>query len=99
MSGGMEPGIPKGLKGRTFLCQGRIVMLVDQYDALRSRRPYKAPFSHSKACDVILNGNERTKPSHFDPQLLEVFREIHFRFDEIFCRISDETGEEVRMEG
>jgi putative two-component system response regulator len=68
-------------------------MLVDHYDALRSRRPYKAAFSHAKACDVMLNGNDRTQPSHFDPQLLEAFREIHLKFDEIFCRISDETSE------
>ncbi|UCE64318.1 MAG: hypothetical protein JSU59_04030 [Nitrospirota bacterium] len=44
-----------------------------------------------------LNGNERTKPSHFDPQLLEAFREIHMKFDEIFCRIPDEAGEEYRV--
>ena len=90
-------GYPQGLEGENIPMSGRIVMLVDHYDALRSRRPYKAAFSHAKACDVMLNGNERTKPSHFDPQLLEAFRKIHCRFDEIFCRISDETGEEYRV--
>ena len=86
-------GYPQGLKGGEIPLSGRIVMLVDHYDALRSRRPYKAAFSHLKTCDVILNGDERTKPSHFDPQLLEAFWEIHHTFDEIFCRISDETEE------
>jgi len=86
-------GYPQGLKGWHIPLSGRIVMLVDHYDALRSRRPYKAAFFHAKACDVMLNGNERTHPSHFDPQLLEAFREIHLKFDEIFCRISEETGE------
>lgn len=91
-------GYPQGLKGENIPLSGRIVMLVDHYDALRSRRPYKSAFSHAKACDVMLNGNERTKPSHFDPQLLEAFRQIHSKFNEIFCRISDETGEEVKVQ-
>ena len=88
-------GYPQGLRGKGIPQCGRIVMLVDHYDALRSRRPYKPAFSHATVCDVILNGNGRTRPSHFDPQLLEAFREIHIRFDEIFCRISDEAGDSV----
>ena len=65
-------------------------MLADHYDALRSRRPYKPGFSHTKTCDVIMNGNERTKPSHFDPRLLEAFREIHLEFDMIYCRVAEQ---------
>ena len=84
-------GYPQGLKGKRIPYSGRIVMLVDHYDALRSPRPYKRAFSHAQACDVMLNGNERTKPSHFDPLLLEAFREIHSEFDKIFCRITDEA--------
>ena len=67
-------------------------MLCDLYDALRSVRPYKAAFSHAKSCDVMLNGNERTRPAHFDPRLLEVFREIHLEFDRIFSSTRDEES-------
>lgn len=85
-------GYPQGLKGDGIPLSGRIVMLVDHYDALRSQRPYKPAFSHPKVCEVMLNGNERTKPSHFDPQLLEAFREIHSEFDGIFDRIAEQAG-------
>ena len=84
-------GYPNGLKGKHIPISGRIVMLADQYDALRSRRPYKASFSHNKTCRLMLEGNDRTKPSHFDPQLLEVFREIHHEFDGIYSKVMDET--------
>lgn len=84
-------GYPQGLKGENIPWSGRIVMLVDHYDALRSQRPYKPAFSHRKSCDVMLNGNGRTNPRHFDPNLLEAFREIHLEFNEIFSRITDEA--------
>ncbi len=83
-------GYPRGLKGKKIPLTGRIVMLCDLYDALRSRRPYKSPFSHRKTVDIMLNGNERTKPSHFDPHLLEAFREMHHQFDEIFSAVQEE---------
>lgn len=82
-------GYPHGLKGRQIPITGRIVMLCDLYDALRSRRPYKPALPHEKTCDIILNGNDRTQPTHFDPQLLEVFREIHQEFNGIYSAISE----------
>ena len=82
-------GYPNGLKGTHIPMTGRIVMLCDLYDALRSQRPYKPSYSHHKTCDIMLNGNDRTKPSHFDPTLLEAFREMHQDFDEIYATVQD----------
>jgi response regulator RpfG family c-di-GMP phosphodiesterase len=82
-------GYPSGLKGTQIPITGRIVMLCDLYDALRSRRPYKPPFSHAKTCDIILNGNDRTKPTHFDPHLLEAFREMHQDFNCIYSTVAE----------
>jgi len=82
-------GYPCGLKGKQIPITGRIVMLCDLYDALRSQRPYKSAFSHVKTIDIMLNGNERTKPTHFDPSLLEAFREMHHQFDGIYSTVQE----------
>ncbi len=77
-------GYPNGLKGEEIPLTARIMNICDQYDALRSERPYKQAFSHEKSCTIILQGSDRTSPEHFDPEVLEVFRKCRGRFAEIY---------------
>jgi putative two-component system response regulator len=64
-------GYPKGLAGRKIHLFGRIVMIVDVFDALLSERPYKKAFTLSDTMDIMQDG----RGSFFDPQLLDLFVE------------------------
>jgi putative two-component system response regulator len=77
-------GYPAGLRGEETPLEGRIVMIVDQYDALRNSRVYKPAFDHRKSCDIILNGDGRTRREHFDPHILDAFASIVDDMDAIF---------------
>lgn len=77
-------GYPYGLKGEEIPLPARIVAIVDVYDALRSKRPYKPGLSHEYTCGVIMDGDDRVKPEHFCPDILKVFKESADKFDRIF---------------
>ena len=69
-------GYPQGLKGNEIPVSGRIMALIDVYDALVSERPYKKPYSHETARSIILEGSGK----HFDPKIVEAFLACEDKF-------------------
>lgn len=65
-------GYPDGLKGEEIPISAQAVSLADVYDALTSKRCYKAAYSHEKAIEMILAGQCGT----FNPMLLECLLDI-----------------------
>ena len=61
-------GYREGLKGEEIPLIARIMSIVDVYDALTSKRPYKEPFTHEQAMELIVS-NEGS----FDPHLIQAF--------------------------
>ena len=62
-------GYPEGKKGKDIHIFGRIVALADVFDALMTKRPYKAPWSFEEAIDYLV----QEKGSYFDPEIVEHF--------------------------
>jgi putative two-component system response regulator len=77
-------GYPNGKVGEEIPLSARIMNICDIYDALRSKRPYKPAFDHEQAMHIIVQGDHRTRPEHFDPLIFAAFTENHHLFREIF---------------
>lgn len=62
-------GYPKGLKGEEIPLSARIMAVADVFDALVSKRSYKAPFTFENAMQIIKDG----AGTQFDPKIVKVF--------------------------
>jgi len=82
-------GYPEGLSGDDIPVSARLMAVADVYDALISRRVYKAPLSHDDAVAVIVEGSG----AHFDPDLVTGFVELESEFRAIAQQFSDSDAE------
>jgi len=76
-------GYPRGLKGEKIPLQGRIMAIVDVYDALVSERPYKKAFSDEEAVQIILDN----AGVHYDPKIVEVFNSVKDQFKTVRAKL------------
>jgi putative two-component system response regulator len=81
-------GYPYGLKGTKIPLQGRIMAIVDVYDALVSERPYKKPFTEEEAIRIIMDSAGK----QFDPFIADVFFEVKDQFSAVKQNHNDEAA-------
>ena len=65
-------GYPAGISGNSIPESARIVAMADVFDALTMKRPYKEAWSIDDSVTEIINSSG----SHFEPRLVEFFKEI-----------------------
>ena len=83
-------GYPYGLKGEEIPLSARIMAVADVFDALVSKRSYKAGFPVEKAFAIIEEGIG----THFDPQVARAF--LHAR--DKACVIVEKTSKQIEEE-
>ena len=65
-------GYPEGLRGTAIPIPGRVMAVVDVYDAITTRKLYTTPMSSEEAIAHIVE----SKGSHFDPAVVDAFVKV-----------------------
>jgi response regulator RpfG family c-di-GMP phosphodiesterase len=81
-------GYPQGLRGTAIPVAGRVMALVDVYDAVRARTLYRKCLPHDDTVDLIVGG----KGTHFDPAVVDAFLGVAALFE----RASNEAIADAR---
>ncbi len=84
-------GYPDGLAGDAIPLAARLMAVADVYDALRSRRPYKDPFSHDDAVRMVVEQGGR----QFDPDAIAAFLALEADFRRISTELADEAPDSL----
>ena len=72
-------GYPQGLSGVDIPIPGRIMAVVDVYDAVHARSLYCASSSHEETVKVIEGG----RGTHFDPDVVDAFLKVSQDFERV----------------
>jgi putative two-component system response regulator len=79
-------GYPRGLREEAIPLVGRITAVVDVFDALCSKRPYRQPLLMDRPLEIIRDARRQ----HFDPWVVDAFLAVKDEFLAIKERFSDE---------
>jgi len=82
-------GYPEGLRGEQIPWSGRVMALVDAYDAMVTQRVYNTPVSHDEAVRIIVAG----KGKRFDPDVVEAFLKVEGQWREIAQELAEEPDD------
>ena len=85
-------GYPFGLAGKAIPISARLMAVADVYDALVSRRIYKASMAHEAAMALIAESGG----SHFDPEMVRAFVAIGEEVRDIATSLADTDSELVQ---
>lgn len=88
-------GYPEGLRGEAIPAHGRVVAVADTFDALTSRRPYKAAWPAPLAWEFL----QQNAGSRFDPACVEAFTRSEAAVEEIRASLFDEPGAGTQRKG
>jgi len=80
-----KSGKPVGKKGSEIPLFGRIVSVADVYDALRSSRVYKKAWTEEQTVEEM----KKMSGTKFDPELVDIFLEVHPVLQSIADRYKD----------
>jgi HD-GYP domain-containing protein (c-di-GMP phosphodiesterase class II) len=78
-------GYPEGLREEETPIAGRILAVVDVYDASTTRKLYQKPLSHAEGIALIVSG----RGTQFDPAVVDAFVRVAAKFR----ALSDQLGD------
>ncbi len=83
-------GYPQGLKDEEIPLPAQLMSVADVYDALTSKRVYKAAMPHEKARNIIVEG----RGTQFAPDVVDAFLELENEFKVIAETLADKFDHE-----
>ncbi len=87
-------GYPKGLKGEAIPWAGRLIAIVDAFEAMTTTQFYREPLTLEQAAQEIL----RNTGTRYDPTLTEAFKKALPAMRKVRHAISDELGDIINLD-
>lgn len=87
-------GYPRKLSGNAIPLSARIFAVADVFDALCSRRPYKAPMNFETVMAIL----EKDTGTHFDPGVMNAFRPIAREVFDLLAACTPEQAQQLLEE-
>ncbi|QDF28906.1 HD-GYP domain-containing protein [Halarcobacter anaerophilus] len=84
-------GYPRGAKKEEIPMVARVFSIIDVFDALTSKRPYKEAFSYNDSIEIL----KKYSGTYFEPEILKEFLEIS---SDLYNEVNIQSSEELKKE-